>query len=146
MERLGLGLTFDQFGPKNMRSLIADYRQTELTEEGDPEGLAFSTKDNARCYLRKWIEPHWAEYSLADVKAVDVEAWLKKVKRTVFVKNNPVGGKSLAPGTKKKIKDLMDVLFNTPNDTNGQIATLSLRYGKGGSAKTYRHWLTLMWT
>jgi len=109
--RLGLGQSFDQFGPKTMRELIAHYCMTELPEEDDPEGLAFSTKDNARCYFRKWIEPHWAEYALADVKAVNVEAWLKKLKRTIFVKNNPVGEKPLAPGTKKKIRDLMHVLF-----------------------------------
>jgi integrase len=111
VERLGLGLTFDQFGPKNMRELIAHYRKTELPEEDDPEGLSFSTKDNNRCYLRKWIEPRWAECSLSDVKAVDVEAWLKKLKRTVFLKKNPVGEKPLAPGTRKKIRDLMHVLF-----------------------------------
>lgn len=98
VNRLGLGLTFDQFGPKNLRELAAHYRKTELTEDDNPDGLAFSTKDCNRNYLRNWIEPRWGDYPLCDVKAVEVEKWLRSLAQ-------------LAPGTKKKIRDVMHVLF-----------------------------------
>lgn len=96
-ERLGLGLTFDSFGPKNMLELIAHYRREELTEDDNPDGLAFSTKDCNRNYLRNWIGPRWDDYPLRDVKAVDVEKWLRSL--------------TLAPGSRKKIRDVMHVLF-----------------------------------
>jgi integrase len=113
-ERLGLGLSFDQFGPRNISELAAHYRKKELTEEDNPEGLAFSTKDCYRNYLRNWIEPRWGNFPLPDVKAVDVEQWLKTLTRTI---TKGEGGQAitvkqpLAPGTRKKIRDLMHVLF-----------------------------------
>jgi integrase len=58
---------------------------------------AFSTADNYKGYLRKWITPRWGDSALTEVKAVAVEGWL--------------GSQKLAPGSKKKIRDLMHVLF-----------------------------------
>jgi integrase len=49
-------------------------------------------------YLRTWISPKWAEYSLSHVKAVEVESWLKTL--------------TLSPGTKAKLRNLMHAIFN----------------------------------
>jgi integrase len=119
VQRLGLGLTFDQFGPKNMRELIAHYRKKELTEGDDPEGLAWATKECRRLLLTKWIEPRWGNYPLCKVKAVEVEDWLdgleREIVRTVIQDGQKVkqvvGRKPLAPGSKKKLRDILHVLF-----------------------------------
>jgi integrase len=72
--------------------------------ETDPKSRrAFSTKDNYRCYLRRWIIPRWGEVALEEVKAIAVEDWLSPLKKP--------NGNALAPGTKKKIRDLMHVLY-----------------------------------
>jgi len=49
-------------------------------------------------YLRTWILPKWAAYSLSDVKTVAVESWLETV--------------TLSPGTKAKLRNLMHAIFN----------------------------------
>jgi len=49
-------------------------------------------------YLRKWIVPRWGNYLLPNIKAVEVELWLKHLER--------------AAGTCCKIRNVMSVLFN----------------------------------
>jgi integrase len=49
-------------------------------------------------YLKKWIEPRWGEYRLLEIRAVEVESWLKSSDR--------------APGTRCKIRNVMSLLFN----------------------------------
>ena len=49
-------------------------------------------------YLKKWILPRWKSYRLPDVKAVQVEQWLKSL--------------PLAPGTKAKIRNIMSALYS----------------------------------
>jgi integrase len=49
-------------------------------------------------YLRTWILPKWAAYSLSNVKTVAVESWLETV--------------TLSPGTKAKLRNLMHAIFN----------------------------------
>ena len=46
----------------------------------------------------KWIEPRWGEYRLFEIRAVEVESWLKSLNR--------------APGTRCKIRNVMSLLFN----------------------------------
>lgn len=89
-ERLGLGRSIED-GPRNMQQLIDHWLKVECDRR------AFSTADNYKGYLRKWITPRWGDSALTDVKAVAVEGWLGSLK--------------LAPGSKKKIRDLMHVLF-----------------------------------
>jgi integrase len=48
--------------------------------------------------LRKWILPRWRSYRLADVKAVQVEQWLKSL---------PV-----SRGTKAKVRNIMSALYS----------------------------------
>ena len=60
--------------------------------------IAYSTKRAYQGYLGKWIVPRWGNYLLPNVKAVEVELWLKGLER--------------AAGTCCKIRNVMSVLFN----------------------------------
>jgi integrase len=99
VERLGLGRSFDEHGPRNLEELADHFSKTELSEEqSEDDWRASSTKEVYRLYLKNWIVPRWGSSPLDQVKAVAVEEWLrKKVER--------------APGTKKKIRDVMHVLY-----------------------------------
>jgi integrase len=56
-------------------------------------------------YLKKWINPRWGGCRLTDIKAVDVEKWLKTL---CF----PKTGIPLARGSKAKIRNLMSALYS----------------------------------
>jgi integrase len=60
--------------------------------------IAYSTRKADEGYLKKWIEPRWGEYRLLEIRAVEVESWLKSLDR--------------APGTRCKIRNVMSLLFN----------------------------------
>lgn len=89
-----------QHTPKaiSLAALVEHYRQQELSDSEEREGKAYSTKQAYQIYLKRWILPHWAKTSLADVKTVAVEAWLKTL--------------PLAKGSKAKIRNIMSALFN----------------------------------
>ena len=76
---------------------LADhFQQREL---GCSNGrISYSTKKAYQGYLGKWIVPRWGDYTLPNIKAVEVELWLKHLQR--------------APGTCCKIRNVMSVLFN----------------------------------
>ena len=76
--------------------LLRHYRQRELAHRN--LRISYSTKRAYAGYLEKWIDPRWGEYRLLDVRAVEVESWLKSVNR--------------APGTRSKIRNMMSLLFN----------------------------------
>jgi integrase len=115
VERLDLQINLDRSfeapKPRTLKELVEHYSATELPDQEDPdgEGLAFATKDNYRSYLRRWIVPQWGGHPFDKVKAVAIESWLK----TLWLpecKRWPKG-KRLSAGGKKKIRDLMHVLF-----------------------------------
>jgi len=93
-----------------IETLIEHYRQHELpdivhgtrplgSEAGEDETRkAFSTQATYQGYLKKWILPRWRSYRLADVKAVQVEQWLKSL--------------LLSRGTKSKIRNIMSALYS----------------------------------
>ena len=60
--------------------------------------LSHSTKRAYQSYLGKWIVPRWGDYLLPNIKAVEVELWLKHLER--------------AASTRCKIRNVMSVLFN----------------------------------
>ena len=103
-ERLGLGRTIEE-GPRTLKELVDHWLETECPEtDDDPnQRRAFSTRDNYRGYLRKWINPRWGDQALEQVKAVAVESWLSTLKKD--------DGAPLANGSKKKIRDLMHLLY-----------------------------------
>jgi integrase len=76
---------------------LADhFKQREL---GRSNGrISYSTKKAYQGYLGKWIVLRWGDYVLPNIKAVEVELWLKHLQR--------------APGTCCKIRNVMSVLFN----------------------------------
>jgi hypothetical protein len=76
---------------------LADhFQQREL---GCSNGrISYSTKKAYQGYLGKWIVPRWGDYILPNIKAVEVELWLKHLQR--------------APATCCKIRNVMSVLFN----------------------------------
>jgi hypothetical protein len=60
-ELLGLGRRLED-GPQNLRQLIDHWLKVECDRR------AFSTADNYRGYLRKWISPRWGENALTESK------------------------------------------------------------------------------
>jgi len=76
------------------------YKKSRLPEEvaGDENRKSYATQDTYEAYLKKWILPRWRSYRLPDVKAVQVEQWLKSL--------------SLAPGTKAKLRNIMSALYS----------------------------------
>ena len=79
-----------------LADLSRHFLQRELTDR-NPR-ISYSTKKAYAGYLEKWIDPRWGEYRLLDVRAVEVESWLKSLNR--------------APGKRSKIRNVMSLLFN----------------------------------
>jgi len=79
-----------------LRQLADHFQQRELARSNTR--ISFSTKKAFQGYLFRWIVPRWGDYPLSNIKAVEVELWLKHLDR--------------APGTRCKIRNVMSVLFN----------------------------------
>jgi len=79
-----------------LADLSRHYRQLELADRN--LRISYSTKKAYAGYLEKWIDPRWGEYRLLEVRAVEVESWLKSLNR--------------AAGTRSKIRNVMSLLFN----------------------------------
>ena len=79
-----------------LADLSKHYQQRELAECNSR--IAYSTKRAYAGYLEEWIEPRWGQYALSDIRATEVELWLRDVDR--------------APGTLSKIRNTMSLLFN----------------------------------
>jgi hypothetical protein len=62
-----------------LADLSRHYQQRELFDR-NPR-IAYSTKKGYEGYLEKWIEPRWGRYTLSDIRAVEVELWLKNLDR-----------------------------------------------------------------
>jgi integrase len=76
--------------------LSSHFQQLELVR-GNTR-IAYSTRKAYEGYLKRWIEPRWSDYVLLDIRAVEIEAWLKSLNR--------------APGTRCKIRNVMSLVFN----------------------------------
>lgn len=79
-----------------LADLSRHFQQRELVR-GNTR-IAYSTRRGYEGYLKKWIEPRWGQYRLLEIRAVEVESWLKSL--------------NLAQGTRSKIRNVMSVLFN----------------------------------
>ncbi len=94
----------------DFETLIEHYRQHELPDilhgtrplgsEASEDELrkSYSTQVTYQGYLSKWILPRWRSYRLADVKAIQVEQWLKSL--------------PLSKGSKAKIRNIMSALYS----------------------------------
>jgi integrase len=98
-----------------LETLVNHYRQHELpdifnqTKPGpdaaDEDRKSYATQVTYEGYLKKWILPRWGASRLSDVKAVEVEKWLK----TLCFKKT---GIPLARGSKAKIRNIMSALYS----------------------------------
>src|SRR5437660_5559839 len=99
----------------SLETLVNHYRQYELpdifnkTKPGpdtaDEDRKSYATQVTYEGYLKKWILPRWGAYRLTDVRAVEVEKWLK----TLCFKKT---GLALARGSKAKIRNIMSALYS----------------------------------
>ena len=111
-----LRLTINEQTPRqqlkeiSVDTLVQHYRQHEMPDifyknsqlpeaiSEDENRKTYATQDTYEGYLKKWILPRWKSYRLQDVKAVQVEQWLKSL--------------SFAPGSKAKIRNIMSALYS----------------------------------
>ena len=92
----------------SVETLVNHYRQHELPDvfiatkpapnAGGEERKSYATQVTYDGYLRKWILPQWRSYRLTEVKAVEVERWLKTLQ--------------LARGSKAKIRNIMSGIYS----------------------------------
>jgi integrase len=86
------------FAPINIEQLAAHYQLVELPLK------AHSTAEGYRSYLNLHVTPTWGKHSLSAIKSVQVEGWLRNLKK--------IDGQPASPGTKTKIRNLMSALFS----------------------------------
>jgi len=86
------------FAPMNLEQLAAHYQRVELPLK------AHSTAEGYKNYLTLHIIPKWGKHSLSAIKSVEVEGWLRKLKKT--------NGEPASPGTQTKIRNLFSTLFS----------------------------------
>jgi integrase len=82
--------------PITLSQLADHYSQRELA--ANSRWKTHSTKLGYRGYLRKWIIPRWGGYRLTQVRAGEIELWLRSL--------------PLSRSTCAKIRNVMSVLFN----------------------------------
>lgn len=104
-----------QIQPIAFETLVRHYREHEMpdvfrrkyTDKKHPEEIpgnaaegrkSYATQETYEGYLTKWILPRWRSYRITDVKAVQVEEWLRSL--------------PLAPGSKAKIRNIMSALYS----------------------------------
>jgi integrase len=80
--------------PDTLTELINHYRKYELTEAS---GKRISTRDGYQFILDLYVEPRWGSVRLDQIRAVDVELWLRSL--------------DFAPGTRAKIRNVMSAVF-----------------------------------
>lgn len=99
----------------SLETLVNHYRQHELPDvfnktkpklaARDEESKSYATQVTYEGYLKKWVIPRWGACRLTDIKAVEVEKWLKTL---CF----PKTGIPLTRGSKAKIRNLMSALYS----------------------------------
>jgi integrase len=77
-------------------ALCSHFERCELAQGNT--WRSYSTKKCYAGYLKRWIVPQWGKYELQNVKAIEVESWLRRL--------------PLAKSSCAKIRGVMSVLFN----------------------------------
>jgi integrase len=88
--------------PILLGNLIDHYLHTRLL--APDTAYSEATKIVYRQFLDLWIRPSWGTTNIRDIRTVDVESWLSRLRL-----NN---GNAMASGTKAKIRNLLSVIFN----------------------------------
>ena len=91
-EQLRSNINRETRSPRTFEELVDHYTQHELPRKSPYTGEVYAG------FLKKWVCPEWADYSLSEVKAVAVESWLSTL--------------TLSPGTKAKLRNIMHAIFN----------------------------------
>jgi integrase len=124
-----------------LETLVNHYRQHELpdifnkTKPGlgaaDEDRKSYATQVTYEGYLKKWILPRWGVCCLPDVKAVEVEKWLKML---CFKKT----GIPLARGSKAKIRNIMSALYSHAIRWGGRTRIRLRAFVKAQSGRRHR--------
>jgi len=85
-------------------------------QEKESGRRAYSTTETIKGYLKNWLVPARGSRLLGEVKAVDVEDWL--------------GNLDLAPGSKKKLRGIMHLLYEHGIRYDSPTAIPSARFVK----------------
>lgn len=86
------------FAPMTVEQLAAHFERVEIPLR------AHSTAEGYKNYLKLHIIPTWGQHALSAIKSVEVESWLRNLKK--------VNGQLASPGTRTKIRNLLSVLFS----------------------------------
>ena len=99
----------------SLETLVNHYRQHELPDvfnktkpipgAAEEDRKSYATQITYDGYLRNWVLPRWRSYRLSEIKAVDVEKWLKTL---CF----PKTAVALTRGSKAKIRNIMSALYS----------------------------------
>ncbi|MBI1748205.1 MAG: tyrosine-type recombinase/integrase [Acidobacteria bacterium] len=99
----------------SLETLVNHYREHELpdifkhtkptADLAEEDRKSYATQVTYNGYLQKWILPRWGSYRLLDIKAPEVEQWLKSL---CFPKTSL----PLARGSKAKVRNVMSALFS----------------------------------
>ncbi len=96
LTQLNGNLGHDKACKTTVEQVSEHFEQKEL-RSGD-SFRSFATVKTYRGYIRKWIKPKWGSFYLDEVKAVDVEAWLRRL--------------PMARSSRAKIRNVLSILFN----------------------------------
>ena len=83
--------------PATIAHVAAHYMKHELPQK------AFATVCSYTDFIKKRIVPKWGDVSLSMIKSIEVENWLRDLRRE--------DGKPTAPGTQAKIRNVMSALY-----------------------------------
>jgi integrase len=85
-------------------NLVDHYTRTELSGEPSDARKSHATRTVYKNSLARWVSPAWGRLNIRAVRTTAVEQWLRQLTRA--------DGVTLAPSTKAKIRNVMNVLFN----------------------------------
>ena len=86
------------FAPMNVEQLAAHFKQFEAPLK------SYSTQEGYKKMLNNQVVPAWGNYSLAAIRSIEVENWLRKLHRK--------DGRPASPATKSKIRNVMSAIFS----------------------------------
>ncbi len=95
-----------------LESIILHYRQKELINK------AASTQGTEAGYIDNWIIPRWGKKRAEDIRTMEVEEWLKGIKRM--------------DGTRAKIRNILSAIFS--HAVRWELAVRNPICGQGGSS------------
>ena len=99
-------------GQISFDTLVNHYREHELPDvffDRKPlasieEQKTYATQYAYEVYIQRWILPRWNQYRVGEIKAVQVESWLRNLCSQ--------DGAPLANGTRAKIRNIMSAIYS----------------------------------